>query len=167
MGIAESLLPEFDQEMSNTRRVLERVPDGKFDFKPAEKAPALGWLAWHVAMMPGWATSIIECPSFDVGQPPSTLPPRPETRQGLLDAFEAGAAVTREKLAAASDEAMMQPWRLHKGDFTIIELPRVAIWRGLIMNHLIHHRAQLTVYLRMTGVPIPGLYGPSADEPME
>lgn len=163
--ISESLLPEFDQEMANTRKVLERVPEDKLTWKPHAKSFSMAALATHVAMIPGWGTFTLEGDSFDLGAPGVLEPPPPATsRKELLALFDRNVAAYRAALAAAADARLLAPWSLVKGSQNIFTMPRVAVLRSMIMNHLIHHRAQLGVYLRLNDVPVPGLYGPSADE---
>jgi uncharacterized damage-inducible protein DinB len=166
MTIAQSLLPEFDQEMQNTRKILERVPDEKWNWKPHDKSGTVGWLAAHVATIPEWAVMTLKTENFDYAPPggSSYQPPKIENRQQLLTVFDKSVTETRAAIGAASDQDMMKAWSLLAGGKTIFELPRVAVLRSMIMNHLIHHRAQLTVYYRLLSIPVPGLYGPSADE---
>ncbi len=166
MTISEILLPEFDQEMAQTRRTLERVPDDKFTWKPHPKSFAMGPLAQHIAMMVGWATDVIEKDSFDVappGQPPYQ-PPAITTRAEVLAAFDESVAKVRAALAGASDERLLQPWSLLQGGKPMMTMPRVAVIRSFVLNHTIHHRAQLGVYLRLNEIAVPAIYGPSADE---
>jgi uncharacterized damage-inducible protein DinB len=166
MSIAQTLLPEFEQEMANTRKVLERVPDEKWNWKPHEKSGTTGWLAGHVGTVPGWLTMTLTSESLDYApvDGPSYTPPKIENSKDLLAAFDKEAAEARAALSKASDEDMMKGWTLLAGGKEIFTMPRIACVRGMIMNHLIHHRGQLTVYLRLLNVPVPGLYGPSADE---
>ncbi|HVP42917.1 MAG TPA: DinB family protein [Terriglobales bacterium] len=166
MAIAQSLLPEFDQEMASTRRTLERVPDDKFGWKPHPKSGTMGWLAGHVANLPSWPTSILGGDSLDINPPGQPAPKSPSigSRAELLAAFDKNLRESRQAIAAASDQELMKPWSLLSGGKTILTLPKVAVLRSFVMNHLIHHRAQLTVYLRLNDVPVPALYGPSADE---
>lgn len=166
--IGESLLPEFDQEMANTRKVLERCPEDKYGWKPHPKSFSMGSLATHIVNMTGWTIDTMQKDSFDV-QPPGAPPYKEEpfpTREKLLAAFDKNVPAARAALAGADDAHYMQTWSLLAGGQTIFSIPRIACIRGMIMNHIIHHRAQLTVYLRLNDVPVPGLYGPSADEPM-
>lgn len=166
MPINQALLGEFDHEMANTRKTLERVPEGKPDFKPHEKSMPLARLAGHVAELARWGASILTQDSFDfapAGQPPMQ-PTVMSTRAKLLEIFDDGVAKTRAALAAVGDDAWQKPWTLLSGGQTLFSMPRLAVWRGFVMNHIIHHRAQLGVYLRLSGVPVPALYGPSADE---
>jgi uncharacterized damage-inducible protein DinB len=166
MAINQALLGEFDHEMANTRRALERVPDAKFDWKPHTKSMSMGALASHVAFIPYWGKLTLETPTFDVNPPggQSARPPELKTKADVLAFFDKSVPETRAAIAGASDESMMTPWSLLNGGKTIFTMPRVAVLRSMIMNHLIHHRAQLCVYLRLNDVPVPGLYGPSADE---
>jgi uncharacterized damage-inducible protein DinB len=166
MAISQALLPEFDAEMANTRKTLERVPTDKFGWKPHQKSFAMGALATHIATMTGWAKDAIEKDSFDispVGGPPHQ-PPKAETTGELVALFDKGAAAARAALAGASDEHLMKPWSLLSGGKTIMTMPRLAVVRNFVMNHTIHHRAQLGVYLRLNDIAVPSIYGPSADE---
>jgi uncharacterized damage-inducible protein DinB len=166
MTIGQSMLGEFDQEMQNTRKTLERVPDEKWNWKPHEKSGTVGWLAGHIATLPGWLTMTITTEQLDyapVGGP-SFQPPKIENRKDALGNFDKETSEARAALATASDTDMLKGWTLLAGGNEIFTMPRVAVIRGMVMNHLIHHRAQLGVYFRLLGVPVPGLYGPSADE---
>jgi uncharacterized damage-inducible protein DinB len=166
MTISQSLLPEFDREMTNTRKCLERAPEDKFDWKPHPKSLTIRRLAGHLAHLPSWAVMAIGQDSIDI-MPPGAPPPRspePESRTALLEVFDKNVAEARAALAGASDEHLLKGWTLLKGGQEIFTLPRVAMLRGFVMNHLIHHRAQLCVYFRLNDVPVPALYGPSADE---
>lgn len=166
MTLSESLLPEFDHEMANTRKSLERVPEAKFDWKPHQKSGTLGWLASHLAVLPSWATITIEQDSLDIappGGPPYEMPVA-TSRQTALEMFDTNVAAARAAIAGASDEHLLKAWSLLSGGNTVFTLPRIAVLRSFIMNHNIHHRAQLGVYLRLNDVPVPAIYGPSADE---
>lgn len=162
MSIAQMLLPEFDQEMANTRKMLERVPDGKFEFKPHEKSMSLGHLAAHTSEMPSYATATMSTERLDFGG--DEKPFAPTNKKEILDAFDKHVAEARALLAKASDEDMMKVWTLTYKGQQIFSLPRAAVLRTMVLSHLIHHRAQLGVYLRMNNVEVPGMYGPSADE---
>jgi len=166
MSIAQSLLPELDQEMAGTRKTLERLPEDKFEWRPHPKSFTMIALATHIADMVGWGATTINTDSFDYappgGEPYQEIPAA--SRAELLERFDKGLAKFREALTGASDEAMMANWSLLGGGQTIFTRPRVACLRDMIFSHLIHHRAQLGVYLRMNDVPVPALYGPSADE---
>jgi uncharacterized damage-inducible protein DinB len=162
MPIAEMLLPEFDQEMKSTRKLLECVPDGKFDFKPHEKSMPLGQLAAHVGQMPEYVINTLKMERLDfTGEEKPSLP---TTRKELLDAFDKNAAEARELLAKASDSDLAKIWTLTYMGKQVFSMPRTAVLRSMCLNHLYHHRGQLGVYLRLNNVAIPGMYGPSADE---
>jgi uncharacterized damage-inducible protein DinB len=166
MSIAASMLPEFDHEMANTRKTLERIPDNKFDYKPHPKSMTFGALASHVALIPEWGAITVKEDDFDfapVGKP-AWSPPKITTNAELLKAFDKGVKELRAALESASDAAMMKQWSLKAGGKAIFTMPRVAALRSMIFNHAIHHRAQLGVYLRLNDLPVPGVYGPSADE---
>ena len=162
MGLSQALLPEFDQEMANTRKTLERVPEDKLGWKPHEKSGTMGWLANHVATLPRLAVLAIEQDSVDMAKAPRPAPAN--SRRELLEAFDNYVAAARTAIAGASDERLLKPWTLLSGDRTIFTLPRIAVLRSIFMNHSIHHRAQLGVYLRLNNVSVPAIYGPSADE---
>ena len=165
MSIAESLLPEYDHELATTRRLLERVPEAEFGWKPHEKSMTLGQLAGHVANMPFWLSATMNAPFYDVtaGDKEATLEPA-SSRDVLLKDFDQKVKNARASLAKTSDAEMMAPWTLKAGDQEIFTIPRVAAVRSFVMNHLIHHRGQLSVYLRLKDVPVPSIYGPTADE---
>jgi uncharacterized damage-inducible protein DinB len=163
MSISQSLLPEFDQEMAGTRRVLERVPADKFSWGPHDKSMNFGRLAVHVAELPAWTTMTLNTSELDFAATPYA-PAKAETTEDLLNIFDKAAGEARTALAGASDEELFKPWTLRNGDQVFFTMPKVAVLRGFVMNHIIHHRAQLTVYLRLNDIPVPGLYGPSADE---
>jgi len=166
MSIAQMMLPEFDHEAANTRKCLERLPEDKFGYKPHEKSGTLGWLADHVARLIGWTKETFTLTELDLSPDgkPFVPPPPPKTTAELLAIFDAGAAAGRAALAAASDEDMMVLWSLKMNGQTIFQMPRAGCYRSMVMNHMIHHRAQLTVYMRLLDIPVPGLFGPSADE---
>jgi uncharacterized damage-inducible protein DinB len=166
MSISQSILPEFDQEMANTRKTLERVPDDKLGWKPHPKSFSMGALAQHLAQLVGWAKETMTLDSFDVAPPgaPPYQPPAIKSRQDILDTFDRGLAAARAAIAGASDEQMEKPWSLLNGGKPMFTMPRIAVLRSMLMNHCIHHRAQLGVYLRLNDIPVPSIYGPSADE---
>jgi uncharacterized damage-inducible protein DinB len=158
-------LPEFDHEMANARKTLERVPDDKFSWKPHDKSFAMGALAAHLANLPSWASLAINQDSFDLAPAGQPLKQTPLTSQtGVLEAFDKNVAAARASIAGASDEQLFKPWTLLSNGKTILTLPKVAVLRSFVMNHLIHHRAQLGVYLRLNDIPVPSIYGPSADD---
>ena len=166
MPISQMILPEFDHEMANTRKTLERVPDDKFAWKPHEKSMTLGGLSTHLSNIPSWTKETFARTELDVA-PPGEPPQRAEeakSRAELLETFDKNAASARSALESASDESWVEKWSLLAGGKTIFTLPRTAVMRGFVMNHLIHHRAQLGVYLRLLDIPVPSIYGPSADE---
>lgn len=166
MSISQSLLPEFEMEMVNTRKTLERVPDDKFGWKPHEKSMDMGTLAVHLATIPGWAGMTLNHDSFNLaptdGEPFQM--PVAKTTAELLALFDQGVSEARAALEAATDEQFMQPWSLLSGDVTHFTMPKIAVVRSFVMNHNVHHRAQLGVYLRLNDIPVPAVYGPSADE---
>ncbi len=167
MSIAQMLLPEFDQEMSTTRLFLERVPEDRPDWKPHPRSMTLARLAGHVAELPSWGVNALRSDSLDV-QPPGGRPFEPgvmEARRSLLDGFDASVRECRSALAEASDEYLMKPWTLLAAGKPRATLPRLAVLRTFMLNHMIHHRAQLGVYLRMNDVPLPRSFGSTADEP--
>ena len=165
MSIAQSLLAEFDQEMANTRNTLARVPEDKLDYKPDPKSMSLGRLAGHVAEMPGWGSVTVNTDALDFSTG-DYKPLEMTSRKQILEAFDKTVADARKAIAGASDEHLMKPWSLKNGKDVMFTMPRIAVLRSMVMNHTIHHRWQLTVYFRLNGIPVPGLYGPSADEPM-
>jgi uncharacterized damage-inducible protein DinB len=165
MTISEILLQDFDTEISNTRRTLERVPEGKNDFKCHDKSMPLGKLAMHCASLPLFGSYIILDDGMDMAKP--THPQSSfvfESRQACLSRLDESAAACRSAIAAASDEALAAPWKFSFGDQIISHGPRSLAFRQMCFNHLIHHTAQLGVYLRLNDIPVPALYGPSADE---
>ena len=162
MTQAESLLTEFDAEMASTRKLLERVPEAKSDWKPHEKSKSLGDLATQVANLLSFLPLIAKHDEFDAMN--FQRPPKFSTTAKLLELFDEKVKAGREALAGIPDSLMPQTWSLKRGGQTFISRPRAAVIRGLTMSHHIHHRGQLTVYLRMLDVPLPGMYGPTADE---
>lgn len=165
MTSSQLLLQDFDIEMSNTRRTLERVPEGKNDWTPHDKSMPLGKLAMHCAAMPLFGLYLIEDDGMDLAN--SNRPHVPlefNSREDCLKQFDANAAACRAAVASASDEALAAPWRFSFGEQLISNSPRSLSFRQMCFNHLIHHTAQLGVYLRLNDIPVPALYGPSADE---
>lgn len=163
MSIAQSLLPEFDHEFATLRKTLERVPDGRWDFTPHAKSMNMGRLAGHLAELGGWTNATIEEDELDFSKVPYA-PFIPTSTAELVAKFDEVVAKARPALAGASDADMMRPWTLRMGDTVYFTMPKVAVLRSFVMNHMIHHRAQLGVYLRLNDVPVPSTYGPSADE---
>jgi uncharacterized damage-inducible protein DinB len=161
MSIAPDLLPEFAQEMATTRRVLERVPGDRGPWKPHPRAFALGHLAQLVAAMPGWVTSTLEAPEFNLaGSPGYSFEPT----EALLGHFDRHVAAAKAALAGTADADLAVTWSLRHGDRVLIAMPRGQAVR-MHLSHLVHHRAQLGLYLRLLDVGVPSMYGPTADEP--
>jgi uncharacterized damage-inducible protein DinB len=166
MAIRDALLPEFDQEMATTRKMLERVPEDKPTWKPHEKSMPMGRLAAHIAELPGWAATSLTMDSFDFAPPgaPPMQPAQMTSRAQLLELFDKSAATARAAIAAAADEEYAKPWSLKRGGHVLFTLPKGAVLRSFALSHVIHHRAQLGVYLRLNNIALPSTYGPSADE---
>jgi uncharacterized damage-inducible protein DinB len=165
MPLNQALLAEFDQEMPATRKTLERVPDSKWDWKPHPKSGTMGWYANHLVMFPGWLASLFDGESFDFAPGGKPLEfPQPHNTKEALEMFDKGVAKARAALAKATDEQLAAKWTLLNNGQIFFSLPRAAVFRSMVMNHMIHHRGQLTVYFRLNDIPVPSLYGPSADE---
>ena len=166
MSISQGLLGEMDQELAGTRHVLERVPEAKLAWQPHAKSMTMGKLASHLSDVAGWGVHTMELPELDVAplNGPAYVPSDFRTVREILANFDATNTRLRAIVAAAPDAAYMVPWSLLMGGKIIFTMPRIAVMRSMIFNHTVHHRAQLTVYLRMNDVPVPALYGPSADE---
>jgi uncharacterized damage-inducible protein DinB len=164
--ISDLFMAELDHEMALTRKTIERVPDDKFHYKPHEKSMEMGALALHIAMMTGWGADTLKNDSFDIApvDGPKYEMPTANNRAELLAVFDQNVSALRAALASTEDEAMMKQWSLLNGGTPIFTMPRGAVMRSMIFNHLVHHRGQLTVYLRMNNVAVPAIYGPSADE---
>jgi len=167
MTQSQSLLPEFDQEMANTRKAIERAPEGRFDWKPHPRSNTLGWLVGFLAVIPAWTKTTLEDDSLDLMPGGKPLPPMHgpvKTTREVLDLFDRNVVEARRILAAASDETMAQDWALLMNGREVLRQPRAVVMRQSVLNHMIHHRGQLTVYLRLCDAPVPAIYGPSADE---
>ena len=164
--ISASLLPEFDHEMATTRKTLERVPEDKFDWAPHPKSMTLGHLASHLAEMPGFAVAGLKQDSLDLAPVggPAYEQFDGKTRAQVLERFDKNVAAARGAIAEAGDQEYMKSWSLLRAGQTLLTLPKVAVVRSFMLNHTIHHRGQLSVYLRLNNVPVPSIYGPSADE---
>lgn len=166
MSYAETILPEFDQEMANTRRVLERIPEDKLDWKPHPKSDTIGWNANHLAEIPGWVEGTLTFPNWDIapagGEPYRS--PALRRRDEILHLFDANVAAARRAIAGVREETLGEDWSLLAGGKPLFTMPRSAVIRTFVLNHLIHHRAILCVYLRLNDIPAPGMYGPSGDE---
>lgn len=155
-------IPEFEHEAALTRKTLERVPLEQGDWKPHEKSFTLRQLASHLATIPSWTAVTLQQDELDMD--PDDQAPQFDTREAMLDAFDRSVEEARQVLADTSGEQLMGTWTLKSGGATVLSMPRVAVLRGFVLNHAVHHRAQLGVYLRLLGVPVPSIYGPSADE---
>jgi len=165
MSMNELLLTEFDEEMKKTRTMLERVPSEKKDFTPHPRSTPLGKLAPHIAQLAGFGLTILTMPELDFGK--TKFPPVPlDTAAQVVKAFDDGAAKVRAALKNTPDDAWTQPWKLSFGDKPIFSGTRFLAYRQMFINHIVHHRAQLGVYLRLTDTPVPATYGPSADDRM-
>jgi uncharacterized damage-inducible protein DinB len=166
LAITDWLLPEYDAEMATTRRLLERVPMDDPEWKPHDRSMTIGYLAFLVASLAGWTTMTLKRTELDIQPPPgkSWGHDAPGTTAGLLERFDHDVAEGRAALAAATEESFQVPWTLKMGEHAIMTQPRWMVYRQSVMNHLVHHRAQLGVYLRLRDVPVPSMYGPSADE---
>ena len=162
MSISATILPEFDQEIANLRKALARVPDDKFDWKPHPRSNTMGWLANHLANLPSWATFTIKEDVLNLTG--EYKEPQGSNTAEVLAIFDKNLAEGRKLIEGATDEQLMAMWKLLFNGKEVMSMPRLAVIRGMIMNHMIHHRAQLTVYFRLNDVPVPALYGPSADE---
>ena len=162
MTITEALLPEYDHEMGTARKLLERLPDASLGWKPHEKSMALNRLATHLAELPAWGSSIIERDVFEMSgdYKPTVLGSKAE----ILKVFDENAAAARATIAAKSDAELLSTWTFKHGGQVVLSMPKAAVVRLWLLNHFIHHRGQLSVYLRLLNVPLPSIYGPSADE---
>lgn len=161
MSYADAILPEFEQEMDNSRKVLERVPDDKFAWQAHPKSRTIGWNANHLAEIPGWVEGTLTKTSWDImGYESPTL----ATTAEVLELFDANVAAAKTAITQVRDADLVTPWSLLQGETVLFTLPRAAVIRTFVLNHAIHHRAHLCVYLRLNDVPVPGMYGPSGDE---
>ncbi|HKE55727.1 MAG TPA: DinB family protein [Pyrinomonadaceae bacterium] len=162
MALIDGMLQELEQEAKTTRRVLERVPNDKLEWRPHQKARTLGDLALHVATTPGGVAQFVSSPS--PAQVPMFVFPSPKSAAELITAHDESIATAKRLVEAMSDADLTATWRLLKGDREVMALPRITFLRSIMLNHWYHHRGQLSVYLRELDVPIPSIYGPSADE---
>jgi uncharacterized damage-inducible protein DinB len=162
MPIIDSLLQELEQEAQTTKRVLERVPDAHLAWKPHQTSMSLGQLALHIATVPGGVAQMAAQGGLD--QPPAFIQPSAATAAELVPALDQSVAQARNVLGGMSDEQLMEVWTLKDGGQVVMAMPRVALLRAIMLNHWYHHRGQLSVYLRQLNVPVPSIYGPSADE---
>ena len=164
MTISEILLLDFDPEIANTQRTLERIPEKDPKWKPHDKSMAIGRLALHTARLPDFCTRILTTDELNMAT--EKFPPIEfESTAHLLSELERSSAAARVHLASASDDHLKAHWKLTFGDRVVIDAPRMELYRTMFLNHMVHHRAQLGVYLRLLNIPVPGLYGPSSDEP--
>ncbi len=166
MTLKDWLLPEFDHEMAITRRLLERVPEDAFAWKPHEKAFGLGELATHLARLPHWGTAILNCDKHELAEGNGQPADGRATRAEVLELFDRNVTEVRRGLVNCNEVDLAAPWTLTQGGRIVMSLPRASAFRSFLLSHVIHHRGQLTVYLRIHNVPLPPIYGPSADEPM-
>ena len=162
MPLADMFIRELELEAKTTRRVLERVPDDKLTWKPHTKSMSLRQLAQHVATIPGNISGMAKLDGYDVEK--FSEPPALESTAAIVAAFDASVAQAKADLAATDDAAMMKDWSFRMGGNPIMTIPRIGVYRSILLNHLYHHRGQLSVYLRLLDVPVPSIYGPSADE---
>jgi uncharacterized damage-inducible protein DinB len=162
MALIDGMLQELEQEAQTTRRVLERVPDNQLAWRPHEKARTLGELALHVAIVPGAVAELVA--SQSPAQVPEFNDPRPKSASELIPALDESIAKAKNVLGGMDDAVLMATWRMMQGERELFAVPRIAMLRSIMLNHWYHHRGQLTVYLRELGVPVPSIYGPSADE---
>jgi uncharacterized damage-inducible protein DinB len=166
MSIAASLLPEFDHEMGTTRRLLERLPEAEFEWKPHDKSMSLGQLADHLSNLTAWANLIATSTTFDVATVSQDRKPKnPASRAAVLARFDEKVAAARAELVSKTDAELLAAWTLKNGTHEVFTMPRISAIRSFVLNHTIHHRGQLSVYLRLKDVPLPSMYGPTADEP--
>ena len=166
MTYAETILPEFDQEMANTRKVLERIPEDRLDWQPHPKSHTIGWNANHMADLPNWLVETLTKPALDIAPVGGKRyeSPNLKSRQEILDRFDKNVAAARKALAAVKDDEIDQMWTLLQAGKTLFTMPRRAVIRSFVLSHMIHHRAHLCVYLRLNDIPVPGMYGPSGEE---
>ncbi len=166
MTYAQSILPEFDQEMANTRKVLERIPDDKLNWQAHPKSHTIGWNANHIADMVHWPVPVLTMSQLDiapVGGPRYQVPSL-ASRKEIVELFDHNLAAARNAIAAVKDERINDTWTLLKAGIPMLAMPKAAVIRGFVISHIIHHRAIVCVYLRLNDIPVPGMYGPSGDE---
>ena len=166
MQLSDVLIEEFEPEVRGTRKTLQRVPEDRLAWSPHPKSPTMGWLAAHLANIPSWAAMTIEGDSLDLapgGERMDPVPP-PETTAELVATFDRNAEEARTVIRGARNEDLLGSWSLLRNGQLLMTMPRLAVLRSFVYNHLVHHRAQLGVYLRLNDIPVPAIYGPSADE---
>jgi uncharacterized damage-inducible protein DinB len=164
MGVRDAFVSEFDHEMATTRRLLERLPDdeARLAWKPHAKSMSLGGISTHLSNIPNWATAIFDRPAFDLAEVPLPLDPK-ASRAEILSFFDDSARAARNAMDK-SDAEYAGMWTLRRDGQEMFSMPRTSVFRNFVLNHLIHHRGQLSVYLRLNDIPVPAIYGPSADE---
>jgi uncharacterized damage-inducible protein DinB len=162
MAMVDGLLPEFDHEMTLTRKLLERVPDDRLGWKPHAKSMSVGGLATHLSNLPWWGEVTLAQADLDLAS--FATPAEATSRAQLLDTFDRHVTAARAALSGRSDAELMAPWTLKRAGQTILTMPKASVWRSFVISHVVHHRGQLSVYLRLLDVPVPSIYGPSADE---
>jgi uncharacterized damage-inducible protein DinB len=165
MNLIDPVLSELAHEAGTTRRLLERVPAQRLTWAPHKKSMTLGRLATHIAELPGWVGSIVEKDEFDIGTS-GYVPPTLATVGEIVAMFDKNVAMATESLKRQGNDRLLANWQFKKSGQVMMQMPRLAMIRSFLMNHLIHHRGQLSVYLRLQDVPLPSIYGPTADEPM-
>ena len=165
MAIIDGMITEYEAESAISKKVLMRLPEGQFGFKPHEKSMSLGQLASHIAENPAWVGLTLNQDVMDLDAMDHT-PFVAESLTELLEVFDKNTAEALEAMRGTTDGKLMDTWRMVKGGETVMEMPRVAVLRTFVFNHAVHHRGQLSVYLRLMDEPVPSIYGPTADEPM-
>lgn len=160
--LVDPILTELDQESEATKRLLEIVPEDKLTWRPHPKAMTLGQLALHIARTQG---GVAEATLNDTAEAPDFVHPEAQTREEILSAFTEGLKKAKEIVSATSDERALEEWQIVNGDKLVLRMPRIAFWRTVMLNHVYHHRGQLSTYLRQLDIPLPSVYGPSADTP--
>ena len=163
MALKDGLLADYDHEMGTTRKLLDRLPDDRLSWKPHPRSMSLGGLATHLSNIPRWGATILNDASFDLAAAPPDMQEK-TSRAEILAAFDDTCRLTRGWMAAMSDAELQSPWTLLRGGQQVFSVPRIAAFRSFVLHHVIHHRGQLSVYLRLNDVPVPAIYGPSADE---
>ncbi len=162
-NLGSVLIAEMEQEAGTARKCLERIPAEKFDWKPHEKSMSFGRLASHVAEMFGWTPSTLQQAELDFSKM-DYKPFEPSTTEDLLEYFDKNVAEAIETLRNTPDETFMEDWTMRNGEQVYFTMPKAVVMRGFVLNHIVHHRGQLSVYLRLNDIPVPSIYGPSADE---
>jgi uncharacterized damage-inducible protein DinB len=163
MSLSDAFAGELQYEVAATRKCLERIPETVFDWKPHEKSMAMMPLAAHIAEMFGWVKDTVEKSELDFATM-DYKPFKPQTTAELVGLLDKNSGEAAEVLKQVSDETLLENWKMRNGEKIFIDMPRIAVLRGLILKHIVHHRGQLSVYLRLNDIPVPEIYGPSADE---